>query len=217
MVVEPAEAMNTNAANALLKCLEEPAGDSLLVLLSHAPNRLLPTIRSRCQALPMPKPQMQQAEQWLTTFIHDIDQRQKLLRLANGNPLLALSYWENDVQSLYDDCIDKLLGIKSAQVNITRLAETLQKQDVALWLDINQKLLWQLIRAQQQGTDLATLNLELFSPIVVQTGFAQRAYQLLEVLQASIREVQGPSNPNPQLLIETLLMHWQALLRTRAA
>ena len=49
VVLEPAEAMNTNAANALLKSLEEPAANTLLVLVCHTPSAVLPTIRSRCQ------------------------------------------------------------------------------------------------------------------------------------------------------------------------
>ncbi|MFO6082911.1 DNA polymerase III subunit delta', partial [Pseudomonas aeruginosa] len=48
VLLEPAEAMNVNAANALLKSLEEPSGDTVLLLISHQPSRLLPTIKSRC-------------------------------------------------------------------------------------------------------------------------------------------------------------------------
>jgi DNA polymerase-3 subunit delta' len=59
VVVDGAEEMNRNAANALLKILEEPPRRGLLLLVSHSPGRLLPTIRSRCRhfalaALPMP-------------------------------------------------------------------------------------------------------------------------------------------------------------------
>ena len=215
VVVEPAEAMNVNAANALLKCLEEPAGETLIVLISHAPNRLLPTIRSRCQSIVMPKPEWADAEAWLATSINDITQRQKLLRLANGNPLLALNYWQDDVLSLYNESIDKLLAIRTGQQSVVKVAEELQKQNPLLWLDINQKLLWQLIKAGMTQQSLAEVQLELFDAVVAQPDFQQRAYKLLEVVQDAIRELQGPSNPNPQLLLETLLMHWQALLRVR--
>ena len=214
VIIEPAEAMNINAANALLKCLEEPAGDTLLVLISHAPNRLLPTIRSRCQSIVMPKPTMPVADSWLAESINDMAQRKKLLSLSNGNPLLALTYWQDDVLSLYNDSIDKLIGIKSGQFSVIKTAEELHKKDVLLWLQINQKMLWQLIRASAVGESLESLNLALFAPVVEAPGFAQKAYKLLELIQASIRELQGTSNPNPQLLLETLLMHWQALLKT---
>ncbi len=215
VIIDTAENMNINAANALLKCLEEPAADTILVLLSHAPNRLLPTIRSRCQAIIMDKPPLAMAQQWLTPFINDIDQRQKLLQLANGNPLQALAFWDNQVLELYNDSLDKLLGIRSGQLSLTQVAAELQKGDVALWLDMNQKLLWQLIKAQQLKWDLAEYQLSDFHAMTLHPAFAQRAYKVLEVLQHSLAELQGPSNPNPQLLLETILMHWQVLLRLR--
>ncbi|MGB0554675.1 MAG: DNA polymerase III subunit delta', partial [Alphaproteobacteria bacterium] len=52
-IVDPAEAMNQNAANALLKILEEPPERCVIILISHAPGRLLPTIRSRCHFIQM--------------------------------------------------------------------------------------------------------------------------------------------------------------------
>ena len=63
VVVHPAERMNAVAANAFLKTLEEPAGDARFLLCSAAPDSLLPTIRSRCQAVAcrcrrVPKPRL---------------------------------------------------------------------------------------------------------------------------------------------------------------
>ncbi len=51
-IVDPADDLNTNAANALLKMLEEPPARGLFLIVSHAPGRLLPTIRSRARRLP---------------------------------------------------------------------------------------------------------------------------------------------------------------------
>lgn len=53
VIVDGADEMNRNAANALLKILEEPPARSLLLLVAHSPGRLLPTIRSRCRRLPL--------------------------------------------------------------------------------------------------------------------------------------------------------------------
>lgn len=52
-IIDAADDMNANAANALLKILEEPPAKTLFLVISHAAGRLLPTIRSRCQILPM--------------------------------------------------------------------------------------------------------------------------------------------------------------------
>lgn len=51
VIVDPADEMNASAANALLKVLEEPPAETALLLVTHAPSRLLPTIRSRCRFL----------------------------------------------------------------------------------------------------------------------------------------------------------------------
>lgn len=213
VVIEPAETMNINAANALLKCLEEPSGDTVIILVSHAPSRLLPTIRSRCQNIAMPKPSAAQADQWLATFVSNMQERQQLLLLANGNPLLALEYQQQEVLDLYRKMIDQLIGLKAGNASLIRQAEELQKLDLVLVLQIQQKILWCLIQAGLKVADLEAMGLSSFSPVVAKAQFSKRAYKMLDELQEALREAQGPSNPNAQLLLESLLMHWQALLR----
>ena len=66
-LVHPAEDMNENAANALLKGLEEPPAGAMFILVSHRPAQLLPTIRSRCVAVPVPIPPREAALQWLVS------------------------------------------------------------------------------------------------------------------------------------------------------
>src|SRR5258708_27576769 len=65
-LVHPAEEMNPNAANSLLKGLEEPPSGAMFVLVSHRPMRLLATIRSRCVAVPVPLPPREAALEWLS-------------------------------------------------------------------------------------------------------------------------------------------------------
>jgi DNA polymerase-3 subunit delta' len=64
LIIDGAESMNTAASNAFLKTLEEPPGDSLLILVTAMPQSLLPTIRSRCQEIrfhPLPRRTLAQA------------------------------------------------------------------------------------------------------------------------------------------------------------
>ena len=89
-LVHPAEAMNPTAANALLKGLEEPPAGAVFVLVSHHPSRLLPTIRSRCVALPVSIPPREAALQWLASQAARDPAR--WLAYAGGAPLLALEY-----------------------------------------------------------------------------------------------------------------------------
>jgi len=88
VVVNPAEAMNRNTANALLKTLEEPGPSTLFLLVSGEPMRLLPTIRSRCQVVPVPLPGAKQAEKLLAD--EGVSDAGRWLALAGGSPGLAL-------------------------------------------------------------------------------------------------------------------------------
>ena len=97
-IVDPADDMNENAANALLKQLEEPPEKAMLLLLSHRPGRLLPTIRSRCRRLdlrPLPDDVLERA---LSALLPDMDseERHALARLAGGSIGAALTLADGD-------------------------------------------------------------------------------------------------------------------------
>jgi DNA polymerase-3 subunit delta' len=89
LVVHPAEAMNGVSANALLKTLEEPPGTLRFVLACAAPHTLLPTIRSRCQAVPLHAPPPEQALAWLEG--QGVAGAETLLAVAGQQPLAALA------------------------------------------------------------------------------------------------------------------------------
>jgi DNA polymerase-3 subunit delta' len=93
VVLHPAERMNGVSANALLKTLEEPPGDARLLLSCAAPDALLPTIRSRCQVLPLPLPDTQRASAWLAE--RSVAQPHVLLAATGGQPQDALD-WSNE-------------------------------------------------------------------------------------------------------------------------
>jgi DNA polymerase-3 subunit delta' len=88
VIVEPAEAMNPSAANALLKILEEPPANVHFVLVSSQSRRLLATIRSRCRCLKLPPPGRPEAVAWLA--MQGDAAATDLLPLMGGAPLLAL-------------------------------------------------------------------------------------------------------------------------------
>lgn len=89
-LVDPADAMNAAAANALLKTLEEPAARTMLILLADAPWRLPQTIRSRCQRIEFSLPPAAEAQAWLQGL--GVAQPQQALEAALGNPGLALAW-----------------------------------------------------------------------------------------------------------------------------
>jgi DNA polymerase-3 subunit delta' len=89
-LVHPADDMNENAANALLKGLEEPPAGAVFILVSHRPAQLLPTIRSRCVSVPVPLPPHEAALAWLSS--QSIKDPARWLAYAGGAPLRALEY-----------------------------------------------------------------------------------------------------------------------------
>jgi DNA polymerase III subunit delta' len=91
VVIHPAETLNSNAANALLKMLEEPPPATLFVLVTHQLQRLLPTIRSRCHKIAMPMPSRSEAEAWLAA--RDVKNPALCLAQSGGAPLAALQAW----------------------------------------------------------------------------------------------------------------------------
>ena len=90
MLVHPADALNSTAANALLKTLEEPPGTLRLLLTSADPERLLPTVRSRCQRLRLELPATDVALSWL--LAQGMSDPGHLLMAAGGSPLEALAW-----------------------------------------------------------------------------------------------------------------------------
>lgn len=112
-VIDEAEAMNPNAANAFLKLLEEPPAKALILLVSHAPGRLLPTIRSRCRLLVLPPLPDADVEALLQRYRPELAaaDRATLVRLAEGSIGRALDLEVRGGVELYGDLLallDKL-------------------------------------------------------------------------------------------------------------
>lgn len=89
-LIDPADAMNAAASNALLKTLEEPAAQTMLILLADAPWRLPATIRSRCQRVELHLPATTEALAWLRA--EGVPQAETALAAAGGNPGLARTW-----------------------------------------------------------------------------------------------------------------------------
>lgn len=138
VLVHPAEAMNPNAANALLKALEEPQPGAHFILVSHRPARLLPTIRSRCAAVPAGLPDPGLALAWLQA--QGVPQAEAWLAFTGGAPLQAVAYsgeaggaiagMRNAVQARDFDVMQAAGGREELEA----LAEVLQRRaiDVAM-------------------------------------------------------------------------------------
>ena len=110
VVVDGAEEMTASAANALLKILEEPPQRSLLLLVSHSPGRLLPTIRSRCRRLPLSALPPALVRELLGSWLPDLpaDQHDALAILADGSIGRAIELSEAGGVALYRSLLELL-------------------------------------------------------------------------------------------------------------
>jgi DNA polymerase-3 subunit delta' len=121
-LVHPAEEMNEVSANALLKGLEEPPAGAIFLIVSHRPSLLLPTIRSRCVALPVPVPTREAALKWLEG--QGMKDAARWLAYAGGAPLRALDY---GADAAIIDRLIKAPALVEDREALERLAEVLQK------------------------------------------------------------------------------------------
>lgn len=150
VLLHPAEAMNRNTANALLKSLEEPRPDTLFLLVSSEADRLLPTIRSRCQTVEVPLPSPQAATAWLAA--QKVGDGGRWLALAGGAPRLAAELAGSGQRSLLDALLGQLQ--KGRQIDpiaaATQIEKTL-KADKSGALSMKRTVEW----LQKWSADLA--------------------------------------------------------------
>lgn len=102
VVIDGAEHLNRNGANALLKVLEEPPPRAVLLLACASPGRLLPTIRSRCRRLPLGRLTDREVAELLARFLPDAQpaERRQLMEVADGSPGRALRLADEDGTTL---------------------------------------------------------------------------------------------------------------------
>ena len=110
VVIDSADEMNANSANAVLKVLEEPPANALLILVSHNPGRLLPTIRSRCRRLKLRPLSNDLVSDLVKTYAPDVmpEDRAHLAKLSDGSIGRALGLVEEGGLELYQDLLNLL-------------------------------------------------------------------------------------------------------------
>jgi DNA polymerase-3 subunit delta' len=123
VIVDPADAINWNAFNALLKTLEEPQPGRYLWLLSSSPARLPATIRSRCQCLELRLPPRDDALRWLVARGHRAELAREALDAARGHPGLADAWASGDGLALRRAVAQDLHALQRGQAAAAELAQ----------------------------------------------------------------------------------------------
>lgn len=128
-IIDPADDLNRNAANALLKILEEPPKRSLFLVLSHAPGRLLATIRSRCMGLKLQPLSLTDMDKALSTLgvRFDLQQNYAATEGSVARALMLANYGGADIAAAFDTIMARANPADRAPMY--RLAETLAARD----------------------------------------------------------------------------------------
>lgn len=138
-LIYPAEALTTISGNTLLKVLEEPPPSTIFLLVADAPDRLLPTLLSRCRRLPLATPSVDIARQWLKD--KDVQHANDWLAAAGGAPLLAKQQSESEKSPCPDWIVDLLTSLEQNRpLDIGTAADKLSKSSAKTWLDALQRL-----------------------------------------------------------------------------
>jgi DNA polymerase-3 subunit delta' len=192
-LIHPIEAMNTHTANALLKTLEEPPGETVLILVSHDPARLPATIRSRCQNLQVRPPDSASALEWLcNTSEAGRPEAEAALQSAAGSPLKAL-------RMLRDGSADQYSLVTSA-LNDLRSGDTRPGAAMAALADVEPEVLWSwisLLAAQELRSCIA-------NPAV------SRALSLLQSEADKNRKL-VPTPVRKDFLLQDWLIQWSRI------
>lgn len=206
-VIELAEQMTVAAANALLKTLEEPPGDTLILLISHNPGRLPQTIRSRCQSVSIPAPDAEAARMWLAQ--HSPHKPDALtLFISNHSPGLALQFLEegrlDDFTRLQTD-LGALIG---GSKDVIAVAASWKEYDLATlykWLlKVAHAFTVSRLSASESPVTMASLlkNLKI-PPDAIDL---KKVLDLYDDMSLGYRELDA--NLNRELVLEQMFLRW---------
>ncbi|HET8899743.1 MAG TPA: DNA polymerase III subunit delta' [Rhodanobacteraceae bacterium] len=193
--IDPADAMNNATANALLKTLEEPSADSVLLLVSDRPARLPQTVRSRCQRIELHAPPRAQALAWLQQA--GVEQAEAALDAAGGNPGLAQRWLQDGSLELRREVARDLAALAQGRAAAWAISQR--------WAEnVPEQRLW--FAAQLAARDLAYRQREGRSALSqaldgeALTDWFARANRARDSLRGHLR---------PQLVLLELLSAWR--------
>jgi len=217
VIIDPADALNLAAANALLKMLEEPGQQTLLLLITSRMGQLLPTIKSRCQHIQCHSPATDQAVTWLAAQQPEYtqEQLQQLLSVNRGSPEQTLHYIANTEGELRQMLIKGLADILRQRRSPLEVAAQLHKQDVERLLNWFYALLTDLVR---QSLTAGEVQIEQSDAKNMISAVAKRAnpVKILKLADKTLQErraILQRQNPNKQLVLESVLLEWSGLFR----
>lgn len=211
-LINPVERMNQNAANSLLKTLEEPASNSVIILIATQLSKILPTIKSRCQLLTIPIPTKEQSLSWLVESSPELENPELLLEMASGKPFLAIDIKQEDIDSRTDFEAD-ILSVVTASHAVIEIAKKWEKYDAEILL--NWQLLWIQGIIKNTQCNQVTIDNTGNNPV---HNYSQTLHKLSDTMtieqmwllyQQLLKQKQYiHTSVNPLMFIENMLLLW---------
>lgn len=200
ILLNPAEAMNESASNALLKTLEEPSSNCIFILSTRNSNRLMPTIISRCQQFNVVSPQLETASAWLDSEVGKAVP-QYILALNDNAPLKAKAMFEQGGVEASTKALDGFVNvIKGTQPDMLKFSTELSKDPL-----IQLGWLWHLLSdVQKLHFGLANQAFTPSAKALCEVMSYQSAYAASNKLLTLIEQLKQ----HPGLNTELLIMNW---------
>lgn len=221
-LIDRADQLNINSANALLKTLEEPVPDLVLILLQESGRPILPTIRSRCQAWPIATPSPEQADRWLQAQLEQMqpdprptaEQCRRALGLAANAPRRALVYLTGDFMTQRTEALDHFRRFMKGQIAVGEAARPFKALglEVSLWLfegwagDLARLGAGDAARDEEAADMLGFL---------ARNNPAWRAHELIDMIHEA--RAAGVYNVSPEMEVGRLLIAWHRLMPVKRA
>ncbi|MGD9153535.1 MAG: DNA polymerase III subunit delta' [Gammaproteobacteria bacterium] len=207
VIINVADKMNLNAANALLKTLEEPNKKIILILVTNRPMSLPATIRSRCQTVFFPAPKKEVALKWLESLDVTSACAELLLEFAHGAPLKVLDFVKQDLLAVRQEIFQAWCELLAGKVALVSVSQAWQKLDVAQVLFHLTSWITDLIRLRSNET-IKLINFDFAEQLksIAKKFEIKNLYKFYDDLIAAQNLLHSSCNLNPQLVIENLLV-----------
>lgn len=205
VVIAPADRMNWNAQNAVLKTLEEPGQKTLLILVAEQLSQLLPTVVSRCQQRILPVPDFAEGLAWLESQNVKGEEAKGLFLSARGAPLQALALQDKPWFQERGTLFNEIINIQRNAAQLPQLAKKLSEFEGQEFLPALYHWLAQGIKAQQGALVVQDEALILGINALKQLQ-PQRLFAFQEAVLRALKLWISSANPNKEMLYEQLLM-----------
>ena len=209
VIIDSADVLLHNAANSLLKTLEEPSENTSLILITHKLSKVSATIRSRCQLITVKDIEQQKAIQWLQQS--GCKEARQYLNLANHAPLLAFELWEKNALAVRDALFKEFLNLIEGRLDPLQFASqciALKEMPFIKWI---MSWLTDAIKSSHSSKNIDVMNPDLLNhlKVIAEKLHLKDIHGLLDKLnvlfQLESRQV------NQQLMLEEFAIHCYSL------